>query len=88
MSRAVRVDWFRVVAELQQAGYKIENIAAAVDVPKSTLMGWRNPPYSEPRHADGERLIALWCRVMKTERDALPLSVVDLLSAFRASSRR
>lgn len=87
MSR-VRVDWFRIVAELQGAGYKIENIAAAVDVPKSTLMGWRNPPYSEPRHADGERLIGLWCRVMKAPREALPLNVEDLMSAFRASSRR
>ena len=87
MSR-IRVDWFRVVAELQGKGYKIENIAAAIGVAKSTLMGWRNPPYSEPRHADGERLVQLWCRVTGLPRDAIPVDVEDIMSAFRASSGR
>lgn len=87
MSR-IRVDWFRVVAELQGKGYNIENIAAAIGVAKSTLMGWRNFPYHEPRHADGERLVQLWCQVVGQPRDALPLSVEDLMSAFKASSRR
>lgn len=84
----IRVDWFRVVAELQGKGYNIENIAAAIGVPKSTLMGWRNFPYHEPRHADGERLVQLWCQVVDQPRDALPLNVQDLMSAFKASSRR
>jgi len=88
MSRAVRVDWFRVVAELQGKGYNIENIAAAIGVAKSTLMGWRNFPYHEPRHADGERLVQLWCRVLAQPREALPLNVEDLMSAFKASSKR
>lgn len=88
MSRAVRVDWFRVVAELQGKGYNIENIAAAIGVAKSTLMGWRNFPYHEPRHVDGERLVQLWCRVIGQPREALPLNVEDLMSAYKASSRR
>lgn len=87
MSR-IRVDWFRVVAELQRAGYNIENIAAAIGVAKSTLMGWRNFPYHEPRHADGERLIVLWCRVVQQPREALPLNVEDLMSAYKASAKR
>jgi hypothetical protein len=87
MSR-IRVDWFRVVAELQGAGYNTENIAAAIGVARSTLMGWRNPPYAEPRHADGERLVQLWCRVVEQPRDALPLNVEDLMSAAKASGRR
>jgi hypothetical protein len=83
----VRVDWFRVMAELQARGYNLENIAAAINVPKSTLMGWRNLG-AEPRHADGERLVQLWCRVIGEPRDALPLNVEDLMSAARASAPR
>lgn len=84
---AVRVDWFRVLAELQGRGYNLANISAAINVPKSTMMGWRNLD-AEPRHADGERLIALWCRVCTLPRDALPLNVQDLMSAARASLPR
>lgn len=82
MSR-IRVDWFRVMAELQAQGYNLANISAAINVPKSTMMGWRNLD-AEPRHADGERLIALWCQVSGAPRDALPLNVEDLMSAARA----
>jgi hypothetical protein len=82
MSR-IRVDWFRVMAELQAQGYNLANISAAISVPKSTMMGWRNLD-AEPRHADGERLIALWCKVNGLPRDALPLNVEDLMSAARA----
>jgi hypothetical protein len=86
MSR-VRVDWFRVMAELQGCGYNIANIAAAIRVPKSTMMGWRNLS-AEPRHADGERLVELWMEVLDLPRDALPLNVEDLMSAARATSSR
>lgn len=86
MSR-IRVDWFRVMAELQGKGYSVTSISAAIDVPKSTLMGWRILD-AEPRHSEGERLVGLWCQVMGQPRDAMPLNVSDLLSAARASSRR
>jgi hypothetical protein len=82
MSR-VRIDWFRTLVELQDKGYNITSVSAAIDVPKSTLMGWRNLD-AEPRHADGERLVDLWCQVYRLPRDALPLNVSDLLSAARA----
>ena len=82
MSR-VRIDWFRALAELQEKGYSMTSVSAAIDVPRSTLMGWRNLD-AEPRHAEGERLIGLWCQVHRLPRDALPLNVSDLLSAARA----
>lgn len=87
MSR-IRVDWFRVMCDLQSKGYSLVNIAAAIGVAHSTLMGWRNPPYAEPRHADGERLVMLWCQVTEAPRDALPLNVDDMMSAARACGRR
>lgn len=79
----VRVDWFRITAELQGKGYSLANISAAIDVPKSTILGWRSLD-AEPRHADGERLIALWGQVLQLPREALPLNVEDLMSAARA----
>lgn len=84
MSR-VRVDWFRVLAELQGKGYSMAAVAMAIDAPKSTVMGWRNLD-SEPRHMDGERLVKLWCQVMNLPREAMPLNVQDLLSAARAKA--
>lgn len=84
---SIRVDWFRVTAELQGKGYSLENIAAAITVPRTTIMGWRNQA-AEPRHADGERLVGLWCQVMEAPREALPLNVDDLMSAARAKSAR
>ena len=86
MSR-IRVDWFRVMAELQAKGYSVTAVSAAIDVAKSTVMGWRILD-AEPRHSDGERLVGLWCQVMDQPREALPLNVTDLLSAARASSKR
>lgn len=87
-ARRIRVDWFRITIEIERSGYSVENIAAAIGVARSTLLGWRNFPFHEPRHADGERLVSLWCRVMQKPRDALPLNVDDLMSAFKASSKR
>jgi hypothetical protein len=84
MSR-VRVDWFRTLAELQGKGYNVATVAAAIDVPRSTVMGWRLQD-AEPRHADGERLVNFWCQVMQLPREALPLNVEDLLSAARAKA--
>jgi hypothetical protein len=86
MSR-IRVDWFRVLAELQGKGYSVTAVASAIDTPKSTVMGWRILD-AEPRHAEGELLVGLWCQVMEEPRDALPLNVDDLLSAARATSKR
>ncbi len=83
--RKVRVDWFRAIVELEQRGYRLNQIAAATDVPRRTLLDWRNTG-TEPSHASGERLINLWCQVLGEPRDALPLNVQDLLSAARAKS--
>jgi hypothetical protein len=83
--RKVRVDWFRVLVELEGKGYRLNQIAAATDVPRRTLLDWRNMG-TEPSHAGGERLIDLWSQVMGEPRDALPLNVHDLLSAARAKA--
>lgn len=81
----IRVDWFRTIVELERCGYTPGSISAAIGVSRSTIMGWRNYD-AEPAHDAGERLVQLWCQVHHQQRDALPLSVPDLLSAAKASA--
>ncbi|RZI78780.1 MAG: hypothetical protein EOP38_27075, partial [Rubrivivax sp.] len=54
-----RIDWFRVLVDLKQAGLSSAAVAAAVNVAKSTVIGWKNLD-AEPRYQDGEALLLLW----------------------------
>lgn len=65
-----RIDWFQVIADLGRLGVPSQMIADSVGVAKSTLLGWKQG--AEPKHGDGERLIAFWCRVTERQREALP----------------
>lgn len=65
-----RTDWFRVLADLGRHGVGNRTVSRRLHVPKSTVIGWKRD--HEPRHSDGERLIALWCEVMGMERDQVP----------------
>ena len=88
----IRVDWFRVIVELEGKGYRPAQIGAAIGWPRGTIVGWRKND-AEPSHAGGEALVNLWVQVVgptlpenqrQHPRDALPLNVEDLLSAARA----
>jgi hypothetical protein len=71
-----RVHWFRVIADLRTRGRTVQSIADEIDVPRRTVNDWATGAH--PKHADGERLISLWCRCLVLERDALPIiSEVD-----------
>jgi hypothetical protein len=67
----MQVDWFQILLDVQRKGYKLVNVSAVIDVPRTTMLGWRDLEAS-PRHADGERLIALWCQVTGQQRESLP----------------
>lgn len=54
------VDWFRVICDLSKAGWPESRIAAAINVPKSTLSGWKQG--AEPRYGDGQALLDLWSK--------------------------
>lgn len=69
----VHVDWFRVLADLQYAGCANSVVAARLNIPQSTLRGWKDG--SEPAHGNGERLVRLWCEITGKPREAAP--VVD-----------
>lgn len=65
------IDWFWVLMDIQRMGYTAATIGMAIDVPRTTILGWRDMN-AAPRHADGERLIALWCQVTQQVREELP----------------
>lgn len=66
-----RCDWWQVIQDLQMHGMTIGGIAEITFIPKATIMGYKNQG-AEPKHADGERLIALW-----RQRMLPPLPVVE-----------
>lgn len=65
------VDWFRVLADLLQAGRPRSVVERETGIPDSTLGGWWLG-HTEPRHFYGEKLIAYWCDVTGNDRDSVP----------------
>ena len=65
-----KVDWFRVIVDLERHGYGATLVALSIATPKTTLLGWKGG--SRPRFEDGDRLIALWCRVTGNGRETVP----------------
>lgn len=60
-----RIDWFRVIADLNRAGYSTRGFADSLGIARTTIEGWKAG--AEPKHADGEKLLAWWAQV--TGRD-------------------
>lgn len=54
-----RVDWWQIVQDLRRHGQTLANITTVTEIPRSTLIGYKNM-YVEPKHADGVRLLTLW----------------------------
>jgi hypothetical protein len=65
-----RIDWFQIVVDLGRAGLPTRSVAGQIGVPKATILGWKQG--AEPKHADGERLLELWCRMTGRGREHLP----------------
>jgi hypothetical protein len=53
------VSWWHVITDLERLGFFHGQIAGAIGAKRTTVLGWKNRE-AEPRHEDGERLIALW----------------------------
>ena len=82
----IRIDWFQVISDLGRRGFPSQLIADSIGVAKSTLLGWKQG--AEPKHGDGEKLIAFWCRVMERQRDALPMVSADAWWAYHSTRVR
>lgn len=68
----MRVDWWQIVVDLSRHGLAQQAVGKAINKPSSTVHGWKMG--AEPKHADGEILIALWCNTTGRARDELPLT--------------
>lgn len=66
------VSWWQVIVDLERQGYTHVAIATAIGSARGTVEGWKNK-HAQPRHEDGERLIALWCVVSGQSRVDLPV---------------
>lgn len=70
--RRWRTDWFRVLADLQYAGWPNARVAESIGAPLATLAGWKRG--SEPAHCDGHRLLLLWIAVTNRDYDHRPMT--------------
>lgn len=78
-SDEMRVNWFRIIVNLNRKKLSTRAFAAMLKIPRSTIDGWKQG--AEPKHSDGERLISLWCKTLGRVRAEVPMvSVFD----FRA----
>lgn len=62
--RPARVDWFRVIVNLERCGYTIRDVAEQVGMSKGWVEHLKNSPGAEPRYDDGNILLDLWCDAM------------------------
>lgn len=69
--RQTKVDWFRVIVDLERAGYSFTAISTVTGVARSTIIGWKQG--AAPRWEDGECLLDLWMTVTKNGRDGFPV---------------
>lgn len=76
----MRVDWPRVLVELDERGMSTRAAAKMLGIGKRTVGGWKHGV--EPRHCNGEELVELWCDVCEKTREDLPM--VRLVAAQRA----
>lgn len=58
-----RVDWWKVLTDLQYNGYSLPRLSEQTLIPHSTLNCFKNQD-AEPRHYDGETILIFWRRVM------------------------
>lgn len=67
-----RIDWFRVFVELRQAGIKAREAARRLDIPHSTLQGYRSYE-AEPRFKQGLKILQFWAAETNQELSDVPV---------------
>lgn len=67
----LRTDWFRVLVDLQRAGYSHIRVANVLGIPVATLRGWKSG--SEPAHNYGHALLELWTEVTELQVSKRPM---------------
>lgn len=63
-TRPQRIDWFRVIVNLERNGYPQREIAMQLDMSQGWVRHLKDSPGAEPRFDDGCLLLDLWCDAM------------------------
>jgi hypothetical protein len=58
------VDWFRIIIDLERAGFSHGRIADECLMGKTWVWSLKNVPDHEPRHWDGQVLLSVWSTAM------------------------
>lgn len=88
LNRQRRIDWARIIANLQKIGMSAQEIADAVEVSKATVFSYiREDCPAEPAYYIGHSLVALWCvrtgcALADVPIREVPLSVSAMLKAM------
>jgi hypothetical protein len=73
------VNWPAVLADLCGGRMNTYAVSELIGVPRSTLRGWLDG--SEPKHADGERVLLAWMKTTGRSRDRVPMERRELSAA-------
>lgn len=66
-----RVDWFRVLVQLQAEGYSLHGVAFFIGIPKSTLIAYKQG--MQPSYNVGARIIQCWAEVTGNDPAKVPM---------------
>jgi hypothetical protein len=69
-STDIRVDWFRLLAQLKAEGYSLYAVSHFTEIPKGTLIGYKQG--SQPLYQNGVRLVAFWAQASGKEIADVP----------------
>lgn len=79
LTRTRRIDWARILANLQTAGMSMQQIADEIGVGKMTVYGYKNEDCpSEPAYWVGHCLIGLWAQKCGAKLQDVPITTVPL----------
>lgn len=67
-----RIDWFRVIVDLERSGLTQADIAAAIDRSQAQVAAYKSIPDTEPRFNHALLLVGLWEERCSHMRAGLP----------------
>ena len=73
LARDQHVDWPAVVRQIEAVGWTKQQIAKKAGCEFETLRKWAGVTETQPRHDDGERLLAVWVQVTGQARETAPV---------------
>lgn len=74
------VDWNEVFLQIQREGFSTRDIEQFTGIRRTTFLGWKNLD-AQPRHPEGERMIAFWSQATSQSRVDLPMKSASVSAA-------